>query len=78
MIPNDEAINAATAPKLAADLRSGIDHIIQRAAQRGIQLPANLDPISMLSASCGLGSTSVEIAGQVLDTLSATALELRS
>lgn len=77
MIPNNELINSSTAPQLAGDLRSGIDQIIQRASQRDIQLPTNLDQNSMLSASCGLGSTSVEIAEQVMDTLYATALELR-
>ena len=77
MIPNDELINTSTVAQLAAELRSGIDQIIQRASQRDIQLPPNLDQISLLTASCGLGSTSVEIAEQVMDTLYDTALELR-
>lgn len=77
MIPNNERINTSTAAQLAADLRSGIEQIIQRASQRDIQLPTNLDQNSLLTSSCGLGSTSVEIAEHVMDMLYATALELR-
>jgi hypothetical protein len=78
MIPNNDAIFETNAIRLAADLRSGIQQIMQRASQRNVKLPPNLDQISLLSASCGLGSTSVEIAEQVLATLTATAFELRS
>lgn len=76
-VPNDDAILTTTAAQLATGLRSGIAQLIQRAAQRGIQLPVNLDSISILSASCGLSSTSIETAQRVLDTLYATALQLR-
>lgn len=69
MIPNNEEINRISAAQLAHDLRAGILAIIERAAQRGVPLPDNLDLISLLSPSCGLGSTSVEIAEQVLDAL---------
>jgi hypothetical protein len=78
MIPNNEAINQSTPAQLAADLHAGMDQIAQRAAQRGVSLPDDLASVSLLSASCGLGSTSVEIAEQVIDTLQATATELRS
>jgi hypothetical protein len=77
MIPNNEAINTSSADQLAADLRAGIDQIIHRADQRNVQLPASFDQISLLSASCGLGSTSVEIADRVIETLSTTATALR-
>lgn len=77
MVPNNETINTTSAAQLATSLRDGIEGILQRAAQRGIELPTTLDPISLLSASCGLGSTSVEIADQVIDTFNATALSLR-
>jgi hypothetical protein len=77
MVPNNEAINNTTASQLALDLLSGIDQISERASQRGISLPSNFDRVSLLGASCGLGSTSVEIADQVIDTLSQMAIVLR-
>lgn len=77
MIPNDAAINSANASGMALALRSGINEIIVRAEQRGIALPDNLDSVSLLSASCGLGSTSVAIAEKVLDMLAETANALR-
>lgn len=77
MVPNNEEINTATANQLAADLRDGMEQIIQRAAQRDIDLPASFDQISLLSASCGLGSTSIEIADRVIEILSETAMALR-
>jgi methionine synthase II (cobalamin-independent) len=77
MVPNNEAIKATSAKQLADDLRIGIDQIVQRASQRGVSLTADLDRISLLSPSCGLGSTSVEIAEQVIATLADTASALR-
>jgi hypothetical protein len=77
MVPNNEAIHTASADQLATDLQNGIEQIIQRAAQREIHLPASFDQISLLSASCGLGSTSIEIADQVIETLPKTATALR-
>jgi methionine synthase II (cobalamin-independent) len=77
MVPNNEAIKATSAKQLAVDLRRGIDQIVQRASQRGVPLPTDLDQISLLSPSCGLGSTSVEIAEQVIETLAGTASALR-
>ncbi len=77
MVPNNEKINRSSAGQLARDLREGIAAIVERASQRGISLPTSLDPVSLLSASCGLGSTSVEIAEQVIDMLAETAQALR-
>ncbi len=55
-----------------------MEAIINRAEQRGVTLPSNLGPTSLLSASCGLGSTTVEIAEQVIHMLAETAQALRA
>jgi hypothetical protein len=78
MIPNNEAINQTSSGQLARDLREGISGIVERAAQRGVTLPTAFEKTSLLSASCGLGSTSVEIVEQVIDTLFETAQALRA
>ncbi len=77
MVPNNDAINNTNAGQLATELHTGIESLIQRASQRGIDLPADIDQFSLLSPSCGMGSTSVEIAEQVLETLKETAEVLR-
>lgn len=77
MIPNNDAINNASDTQLANELRTGIESLVQRASQRGINLPTDIGSVSLLSPSCGMGSTSVEIAEQVLETLKSTSVALR-
>jgi hypothetical protein len=77
MVPNNDEINTAGADQLATDLSDGFEQIIHRAAQRDIDLSASFDQISLLSASCGLGSTSIDIADRVIETLTKTAEILR-
>jgi hypothetical protein len=78
MVPNNEEINQSSPAQLASNLQAGMEQIAQRASQRGVQLPASFASVSLLSASCGLGSTSVEIAELVIDTLQETAAALRT
>jgi hypothetical protein len=73
IVPNNEEINSVTSGKLAQRLHSGIRLVSERAAARGVTIkPEELEMRSLISPACGLGSTTVEIADRVFDTLSET------
>ena len=73
IVPNNELIMQVTAQSLADKLRAGFDVIERKAGARGVIIrSAELAHRSLIAPSCGLGSTSIEIAEQVIDTLAHT------
>jgi methionine synthase II (cobalamin-independent) len=78
IVPNNEELNNVTAEQIAGRLREGLDLIGGRAARQGIAIdPAELGARSLITPSCGLGSTTVDIAHRALRMLGATAEILR-
>jgi hypothetical protein len=78
IIPNNEEINCVTADDLAQRLRAGIKMICQKASVHGVNIKSDeLEMHSLIAPACGLGSTSIEIADKVFDTLSKTGALLR-
>ena len=72
-MPNNELITQVTAQSLADKLRAGFDVIEHKAGARGVTIrSAELARRSLIAPSCGLGSTTIEIAEQVIDTLAHT------
>ncbi len=70
IVPTGEEINQVDAPGLAQRLRDGLKMISQKSAARGA--PISLDEFavhSLVSPSCGLGSSGMVIAEKALDTL---------
>jgi len=73
LIPNNEQILEETPQKLANRLRDGIKLICEKAAARGVKIsPVEFASHSLIAPACGLGSTTVDIAGRVFDILAAT------
>jgi methionine synthase II (cobalamin-independent) len=73
VIPNNEEINEVSAEQLAQRLRTGLDFISQKAKARGVHIVADeLASRSLVSPSCGLGSTTVEIADRAFEMLART------
>ncbi len=73
IVPNNEVIAQVTAQSLADKLRAGFDLISTKAGARGVAIrSAELAQRSLIAPSCGLGSTTVEIAERVIDTLAQT------
>lgn len=73
IVPNNEEITRVTPGGLVQRLRNGIQMICEKAAARGIVIkPGEFATRSLISPACGLGSTSIEIADQVFETLSET------
>jgi methionine synthase II (cobalamin-independent) len=69
-VPNNELILQESPQALAERLRRGFEQISQKAAARGVDIhPAEFASRSLILPACGLGSTSVEIAERVLETL---------
>ncbi len=78
IVPNNEEIFKVTPGDLARRLWQGFDLIEEKARRRGVEIrPEELAACSLVTPSCGLGSTRVEVAGQVLETLSELGKELR-
>lgn len=72
-VPNNEVIHQVTPDGLAQRLRDGLALISRKAGARGVTIRSDdLALRSLLVPGCGLGSTTVEIAGQVIDTLART------
>ncbi|GAB4471580.1 MAG: hypothetical protein Kow00124_08760 [Anaerolineae bacterium] len=77
-IPNNEGITEHTPEALARRLHEGMRLIAGRAARRGVAIDVSeLATRSLLTPSCGLGSTTVDTAEQVLRALKPTAEMLR-
>jgi hypothetical protein len=73
IVPNNELITQVTAQSLADKLRAGFDLISTKAGARGVTIrSAELAHRSLIAPSCGLGSTTIEIAERVIDTLAQT------
>lgn len=73
LIPNNELIYDVKPRDLAERLLSGFKLISDRAAGRGVMIrPDEFATRSLIVPSCGLGSTTVEIAERVLDVLRET------
>jgi methionine synthase II (cobalamin-independent) len=73
LVPNNEEILNVDADRLADRMRAGFDLIGDKARSRGVQIrSAELADRSLITSSCGLGSTSIEIADRVVETLSRT------
>lgn len=78
IVPNNQEIERATPAGLAQQLREGIDMICQKASQRGVTIrPEEFETRSLVTPACGLGSTTPEIANQVLPVLAETGRLLR-
>ena len=73
IVPNNELITQVTAQSLADKLRGGFDLISAKAGARGVAIrSAELAQRSLIAPSCGLGSTTIDIAERVIDTLAQT------
>jgi hypothetical protein len=73
IVPNNEEVAKVTPEQLAKRLRDGLKLISDKAAARGVQISVNeLANRSIITPSCGLGSTTPDIADQVFDMLACT------
>lgn len=78
IVPNNEAIYSSTPEMLAQRWRDGMALIQSKAKARGICITlAELADRSLLTTSCGLGSTTPDIADQALEILVQTGAILR-
>lgn len=78
IVPNNETITETSAEQLAQRLREGFRLISDRAQARGVRITFDeLATHSLLTPSCGLGSTTVAIAEQALEALARTGELLR-
>jgi hypothetical protein len=78
LVPNSEEIGNTTPPQLAERLWRGLEALAANAKTRGVTLCAEeFAARSLITPACGLGSTTVEIAGRVLESLQETALHAR-
>jgi methionine synthase II (cobalamin-independent) len=70
IVPNNEEIYHVTPEELAQRLRCGFNLIQEKAQRRGVNIsPQELAARSLITPSCGLGPTTVEIAEKALDVL---------
>jgi methionine synthase II (cobalamin-independent) len=73
IVPNTEEIHAVTPESLAQKLHQGIALISAKARARGVDIrPEEFARRSLITPSCGLGPTTVEIADQAMDVLART------
>jgi methionine synthase II (cobalamin-independent) len=73
IIPNNEDVLPATPEKLAGRMLGGLNLISDKAQARGVVIrSAELADRSLITPSCGLGSTTIDIADRVVDTLAKT------
>ena len=76
-IPNQEDIWSATPSELADRLRAGIQGLTARASAKGLTIDESLLADGFLTPSCGLGSTTEDLAERALSILNETAHKLR-
>jgi methionine synthase II (cobalamin-independent) len=70
IVPNYEQIFDETAQGLVDRLRGGIKNIAEKANTRGVDIRADeFESRSLIAPACGLGSTSVQVAERVFETL---------
>jgi hypothetical protein len=73
VVPNNDEIDHITPGDLARRLRDGLELISRKALARSVTLRADeLTTRSLIVPSCGLGSTTIDIAERVIDRLIAT------
>ncbi len=73
IVPTSAEIFQVDAPGLAKRLRDGLDLISQKTRARGVSIrPEEFASHSLVTPSCGLGSTTIETTERVLDTLLST------
>jgi hypothetical protein len=73
IVPNTEEVFTVTAEQLAQRLVDGLKLISSKAEMRGIQIGAEeIANRSIIAPSCGLGSTTVEVADSAFDRLVCT------
>jgi len=78
LVPNNEEIFKTTPVSLAARLREGQRLISHKAKARGVKISVDeFEMRSLIAPSCGLGSTSIEVADRVLEYLTAAGEILR-
>jgi hypothetical protein len=78
IVPNDEEIYTVTPASLAQKLRTGIQSLSDKANIRGVVIdPEEFATHSLITASCGLGSTTVAVADRVMGVIVQTAEVLR-
>ncbi len=78
IVPNNELIDTVTPEGLSERLRSGFKLISDKAAARGVSItPQEFSTRSLITPSCGLGSTTAAITEKVFETLAATGQHLR-
>lgn len=78
IVPNNETILDLAPEQIARHLCAGLEMISDKARTRGIDLPvAALAARSLITPSCGLGSSTPEIAQQALNALGLVADLLR-
>ena len=73
IVPTGQEIFDVNAPGLAKKLLDGLEMISQKSRARGVSIdPAELAFHSLVTPSCGLGSTTIETTERVLETLVGT------
>jgi len=73
IVPTGQEIFDVNAPELAKKLLDGLEMISQKSRARGISIdPAELACHSLVTPSCGLGSTTIETTERVLEILVGT------
>jgi hypothetical protein len=78
LVPNSEEIDNTTPSQLAERLWRGLEALAANAKIRGVPIRAEeFATRSLITPACGLGSTTVEIAGRVLESLQETAAQAR-
>lgn len=79
IVPNDEHIHQESVANLSQKLLAGMQLIEDKSKARGVTLDVEmLKARSLITSSCGLGSTSVEVAEKVIDTLAEMGRSLRA
>jgi hypothetical protein len=78
LVPNSEEIDRTTPGQLAERLWRGLEALAAGAKKRGVALGAEeFATRSLITPACGLGSTTVEVVGRVLESLQETAVRAR-
>lgn len=78
IVPNNEQVYDVTAHGLAQQLRAGLALIEAKAKARGVHLLADeLAERSLITTSCGMGSTTEDVADRALTLLAATSHSLQ-
>ncbi|MEZ4641198.1 MAG: methionine synthase [Chloroflexota bacterium] len=78
IVPNNELVHEVTAQELAQKLRAGLSLIEAKAKGRGVRILADeLAERSLITTSCGMGSTTEDVADRALALLVETSSSLQ-